>query len=537
MRELWNKLDGRRRAGLTVGAVVIVLAVVVAGVLLLKTERDVLFNALAPQDAAAMTAELEKMKVPYQVSEDGQAILVDKAQVHKLRMKLMARDLPLHGAVGFELFNTNDFGMTEFAQKVNYQRALQGEITRTILSLEEIETARVHLVFAEDGLLKREPQRAKASVTVGVRHGRTLKADQVAGVQRLVAAAVPGIAVDDVTVLSQRGVVLSRSGGADGDGGAGRAELQQDVERQLERKVAQVLSQAYGAEQFVSSVSVTLDLDQVRVTSEEVLGAGGEVPQGSVLRERETLTEAPATTGVRDGAQSPGRSTRDTEYQLGKRIEQVVKRPGAIQRLQVLAVVRQRLDAAQIERLRAALSAAVGAVADRGDVITVQSLDMLGAAPSTAASAADTVNAANAANGGVTGSFDTSGAATSQEVAPAARPDAQRVVLWVLAGLIALIGAVLVGRMSSGARAAEPRPLDDGERERVLAQLRQWTDGNAPADAARGAEERRDERPGFPGGTGARRRRRRTAAGGGADPRAGAGRSPLGDRAVAGAAA
>jgi flagellar M-ring protein FliF len=484
MRELWNRLDGRRRAGLTVGAVVIVLAAVVAGVLLLKTEREVLFNALAPQDAAAMTAELEKMKVPYQVSEDGQAILVDKAQVHKLRMKLMARDLPLHGAVGFELFNTNDFGMTEFAQKVNYQRALQGEITRTILSLEEIETARVHLVFAEDGLLKREPQRAKASVTVGVRHGRTLKVDQVAGVQRLVAAAVPGIAVDDVTVLSQRGVVLSRPAGADGDGGAGRAELQQDVERQLERKVAQVLSQAYGAEQFVSSVSVTLDLDQVRVTSEEVLGAsaGGEVPQGSVLRERETLTEAPATTGVRDGAQSPGRSTRDTEYQLGKRVEQVVKRPGAIQRLQVLAVVRQRLDAAQVERLRIALSAAVGAVADRGDVITVQSLDMLGAGAVPPAAA----SGVSATNGGVTGSFETASAATSRDVTPAAGPDTQRVVLWTLAGLLALIVAVLVGRMSSGARAAAPRPLNDGERERVLAQLRQWTDGDAPADPARG---------------------------------------------------
>ncbi|WP_343638249.1 flagellar basal-body MS-ring/collar protein FliF [Roseateles sp.] len=491
MRELWNKLDGRRRAGLTVGALFIVLAVLAAGVVLLKPEREVLFNALAPQDAAAMTAELEKMKVPYQVSEDGQAILVDKAQVHKLRMKLMARDLPLHGAVGFELFNTNDFGMTEFAQKVNYQRALQGEITRTILSLEEIESARVHLVFAEDGLLKREPQRAKASVTVGVRHGRALKADQVAGVQRLVAAAVPGIAVDDVTVLSQRGVVLSRSaGGADGDGG--RAELQQDVERQLERKVAQVLSQAYGPDQFVSSVSVTLDLDQVRVTSEEVLGAsaGGEVPQGSVVRERETLTEAPATSGGRDGTPAPGRSTRDTEYQLGKRIEQVVKRPGTIQRLQVLAVVRQRLEAGQVERLRAALSAAVGAVPDRGDVITVQSLDMLVADPRAATPAAvpgrsglHAPSAASTADDDATGRFTPRDPGTATEAAPSSGPETQRVVLWALAGLIVLMSAVLLGRMSSSRRAGEPRPLNEGERERVLAQLRRWTDGQEPADS------------------------------------------------------
>ena len=201
-------------------------------------------------------------------------------------------------------------------------------------------------------------------------------------------------------------------------------------------------------------------------------------------------TRRPATSGVRDGTQAPGRSTRDTEYQLGKRVEQVVKRPGAIQRLQVLAVVRQRLEAGQVDRLRAALSAAVGAVADRGDVITVQSLDMLGADPRAAepgVGAAGATTAARAAHGGVT---DSAGPRPAQERTPASGPETQGVVLWTLAGLILLIGAVLVGRMSKSASAAEPRQLNEGERERVLAQLRQWTDGHSTtgADAARGAE-------------------------------------------------
>lgn len=489
MRDFWERLDGRSRTGLMIGVIVILAAVTWAGFVLLKPERDVLFNALAPQDAAAMTAELDKMKVPYQVSEDGQAILVDKAMVHKLRLKLMSRDVPLHGAVGFELFNNNDFGMTEFAQKVNYQRALQGEITRTILSLEEIETARVHLVFAEEGLLKRDPQKAKASVTVGLRHGRALKPDQVVGVQRLVAAAVPGIAVDDVTVLSQRGTVLSRSGSdATGEGTGGRADLQGDIEQQLNRKVAEVLTKAYGAEQFVSSVNVTLDMDQVKITSEEVLapnaGAEGGV-QGVLLRERETLTEAPGAAT----SQGQNRSSRDTEYQLGRRVEQVIKRPGAIERLQVLAVVRQRLDAAQLDRLKVALSAAVGAVADRGDVVTVQSLDMIGGGVASSVSPEGTTVVA--AQPGAPAQPQWQGEGVRPDTAPGregvlgSHGDLRWVVLAVVGGLMLLLAAVLIGRLSGARRSSGPPVLTDSERQQVLLQIRQWTD-NAGASALGG---------------------------------------------------
>lgn len=489
MRDFWEKLDGRSRAGLMAGVIVILAAVTWAGFVLLKPERDVLFNALAPQDAAAMTAELDKMKVPYQVSEDGQAILVDKAMVHKLRLKLMSRDVPLHGAVGFELFNNNDFGMTEFAQKVNYQRALQGEITRTILSLEEIETARVHLVFAEEGLLKREPQKAKASVTVGVRHGRVLKPDQVVGVQRLVAAAVPGIAMDDVTVLSQRGTVLSRSGSdSPGESTGGRADLQGDIEQQLNRKVADVLTKAYGADQFVSSVNVTLDMDQVKITSEEVLapnaGAEGSV-QGVLLRERETLTEAPGAAT----SQGQNRSSRDAEYQLGRRVEQVIKRPGAIERLQVLAVVRQRLDAAQLDRLKVALSAAVGAVADRGDVVTVQSLDMIGGG---AASPALVEGTAGAARPGAEAAPQWQGEGVRADAAPGregvfgSHGDLRWGVVAVVGGLMLLLAAVLIGRLSGARRPSGSAALTDSERQQVLLQIRQWTDNTGASSLGGG---------------------------------------------------
>ena len=149
IRNFWNGLGRGARAGLVAGTVSIALATAAMGWWALRADYQVLFAELSPQDAAAMTAELERLKVPYRLADEGASILVEKEQVYAVRMKLMGKDLPLHGAVGFELFNNSDFGMTEFAQKINYQRALQGELTRTILSLAQVKDARVLLVLPE----------------------------------------------------------------------------------------------------------------------------------------------------------------------------------------------------------------------------------------------------------------------------------------------------------------------------------------------------------------------------------------------------
>ena len=138
LREFFRTLDHRARWGLAAGAGVIAAVAIAAVAWLLRTDYQVLFADLKPQDAAQMTAELDRQKITYRVSDDGSAILVDAAVVHATRLKLMGKDMPLHGAAGFELFNNGDFGMTEFAQKINYQRALQGELTRTILALSEV---------------------------------------------------------------------------------------------------------------------------------------------------------------------------------------------------------------------------------------------------------------------------------------------------------------------------------------------------------------------------------------------------------------
>lgn len=377
MKEFWQGLSRGARLSLLAGVILIAFVASAAGYWALRTQDEVLFSSLSAQDAAAMTAELDRMKQPYRLGPDGTSILVDRDAVHRVRLKLMGKDLPLHGAVGFELFNNSDFGMTEFAQKVNYQRALQGEITRTILSLEEVASARVHLALPEERLFKNDQNRPKASITLGLHRGRTLSREQVSGIQRLVAAAVPGIAVNDVTITNLQGVALTRgeTGESDGVLQGEAVGLKADVENHLAHKAMAVLDRRFGAGAASISVDATLDMNRVRVTKEEVLGApAGEEPSnaGVMVKERESVKD-PAE-GQREGGVTAASTVtnRDVEYQVGRRVEQMVSQPGSVVKLQVAVVVRAAMDENQIEQARTLVAAAVGAVPARGDVVVVQ---------------------------------------------------------------------------------------------------------------------------------------------------------------------
>src|SRR5258706_6870501 len=173
--ELWSKAGTAAKAGVVLGALLILGLAIAAAIWVLRDEYQPLFTELDTRDASAIAAELERMKIPYKVTgEDSATLLVDKSQVHATRLKVMGKGVDLKGTVGFEIFNNTDFGMTEFAQKINYQRALQGELGRTIMAFEEVKSARVHLVMPESGLLRRSAIRPKASVTLSMRGERPL---------------------------------------------------------------------------------------------------------------------------------------------------------------------------------------------------------------------------------------------------------------------------------------------------------------------------------------------------------------------------
>lgn len=383
MNEFWTGLSRKARIGMLSGVALILVVMVAAAWYVLRTEYQILFSDLKPQDAQAMTTELERLKIPYKLGDNGTSILVDQATVHNTRIKLMGKDFPLHGAVGFELFNNTDFGMTEFAQKINYQRALQGELTRTILSLAEIKDARVHLALPEQGLFKQATSRAKASINLTPRQGQSLRPEQITGIQRLVAAAVPSMTMQDVTIVDNRGVALTRVASTDGETDSSlRLDLKRDTENHLSRKAGAVLDRVFGPGQALVSIDVTLNMEQMRVTTEDVLASPsktGSAATGVVVRERETMRDLAPPLDARAGVatRNSGYTQRDIDYAVGRRVEQVIGQPGSIRRIHAVVVVRQPLDAAQEEKVQRLLAAAVGAVAERGDTVVVQTLAAL----------------------------------------------------------------------------------------------------------------------------------------------------------------
>jgi len=486
----WNGLTLPARIGLSAGAAAILLATALLAWWVFRVEYRVLFADLSPQDAQAMTTELERLKQPYRLGDGGTSILVDKEAVHATRIKLMGRELPLHGAVGLELFNNTDFGMTEFAQKVNYQRALQGELTRTIQSLTEVREVRVLLALPEQGLFKQATSTAKASVTLTLRQGQRLRPEQVAGIQRLVAAAVPGMHMQTVTIVDNQGVALTREHGEDALEPTGsRLALKRETEDYLARKVAAVLDRAFGPGQALASVDVVLGMDQVRTTTEDVLPAAsrsGLQPTGVLVREREVLRDAGAPSERRTGDAAGARSAssqREVDYAAGRRVEQVISHAGAIRRVQVAAVVRTTLDAAQEDRLRKLIAAAVGASAERGDTVVVQSL------------AAGAVQPADTAARGA--SAPPPAEAPPADAAPGLSGEDITVATLAPALLGLLLAGAAVAALRRGARhraaaTAAPRmsPLTEAERTAALQRVRAWmAEGLPPGQASGGTAE------------------------------------------------
>lgn len=199
-----------RQAGL-VAAVALAGAVLLFAIwyVVLRTPYIPVFSGLRSNDAATIVGELDRLKIPYRLDDDGSTVLVPEDQADGVRVAILGSDLPLKGAVGFELFNKSDMGLTEFAQKINYQRALQGELARTIMALEEVDTARVHLSLPESGIFEQNRRPAKASVTIATKMGGSVDASVVRGVQQLVASAVPELQAASVSILDARGRLLS----------------------------------------------------------------------------------------------------------------------------------------------------------------------------------------------------------------------------------------------------------------------------------------------------------------------------------------
>ncbi|MES2036401.1 MAG: flagellar basal-body MS-ring/collar protein FliF [Pseudomonadota bacterium] len=490
IKNFWNTLSSSARIGFVGGLLAIFVITAWCAVWLLRTDYQVLFSDLKPQDSAAMVAELDRLKIPYKIGEGGNAILVDKEIVHTTRLKLMGKEIPLNGAVGFELFNSSDFGMTEFAQKINFQRALQGEITRTISSLDEVKDVRVHLALPEEALFKRSNNKPKAAITIALKPGKKLRQEQITGIQRLVAAAVPGIQIQDVTIVDRQGVALTRNNAVPGEVelSTGNLDLKKDTETLLAHKVNEVLEHSFGAGQAMASVDVVLNMDQVRVTTENVIAApatAGQTPTGIIIREKETVKEsgAPADVSQPQNARG-GSSQRETEYQVGRKVEQVVGQPGSIQKINVVAVVRKSLNEAETEKVKALVAAAVGVVAERGDTVVVQSLHVL---PGQDVKLTDAF--ANTTEQAATAKADVAPQDARQL---AAELDTFKIITSLLA-ILAVIVLIMYLVQLSAKNKNNAASMNSQQREQALKQIQDWmrqSEANASAESVADIKQR-----------------------------------------------
>lgn len=388
---------GNRWVSLSIAGRVILIAIIVALMLafiylaswVMKEDYQVLFSELNPQDASSMVAELERNKTPYKLADNGTSILVENDAVYKTRLKLVGKGLNLNGSVGFEIFNNSEFGMTEFAQKVNYLRALQGELERTIMGFDEIKSARVHLVLPESGLFKRKDAIPKASVTVSVRDNAQLTAEQVLGIQKLVSASVP-VTTSEVTVVDQRGLALTKNiAGNDGDASISqRLDIKKQFENYMTQKLVNVLDRVVGQGKAIVSVDISLNYDQVKTTKEDIIPLPHTKGQsvGAITRKRTTHQvdeleggqiasfnedQEPASSNAPSSS-----SMSEVEYTNNRRVEQILSSPGAVNKLSVGVFVPNINDSIKLAKIKEIVSMTAGISVSRGDGIVVHDIEI-----------------------------------------------------------------------------------------------------------------------------------------------------------------
>jgi flagellar M-ring protein FliF len=417
-----------------------------------KPHQQLLFGNLREKDAAEIVSSLNEWKVPHEITENGASILVPADSVYETRMRLVSAGIPRGGHVGFELFDDADFGVTEFAQRVNYQRALQGELERTIASLPGVQAARVHLTIRRPGLFVGQQESSKASVALTLQAGESITRQQANGIRSLVASAVEGLSSDAVSVLDSNGALLAGGASINSASLDERGEEEDRVAARLQSRIAQLLGQVLRSEEFRVSVDVALNFDSVHQVSERPLLQS----DGSALLVRKRTNSS-------DSADRNGRNQNqeDVEYAHGTAREEISRALGRIERVSIAIILPPSMDEFEVDRVRSLVAAAAGIDAERGDQLEVlrlgrsdrrwQSgvvLDATAAAPAHGASTAEAASAQPTR--GIAGNFA-----------------AAKWLLAVAAGL--LLGLIIALSLQR-----RPRALQPSEREAVLGKLRTW---------------------------------------------------------------
>jgi flagellar M-ring protein FliF len=476
--DYWGALSFRQRVGLFTGMALIGTVAVCLAVWLLRDPYVPLATSLNSDRLNELTRELDRAQVTYRVGESADAVAVPHSQLGKARAATEGSDFGVPPSVGLELFKEADFSTTDFAQRINYQRALQGELTRTIQTIAGVRSARVHVILADGGLFKRNAAKASAAVSVALQPGKLLTPSQVHGIQRLVAASVPQIKLDDVVVIDESGTSLTRAvSDAEGDLSSAQLDLKRQADQYLEGKLLRLLQDLVPQGTASLSVDTVLDDRQLRVTTEEPLGAHGgrdsERPTGVLVKERQSQHGRSSGLVQTGGDVVEGDSSdSEHEYSVGRRMEQTLSAPGSIKRVSVAVALQGApgdLSRTAVEQL---VVNAVGIDRSRGDsvVVLLLPLPQAGAAGSPAAVAASTAGSASSIP------LASARVEAAQQQFEHSRLSVPRLLLMAVVTFVAalLIGTLFWSRAQSRADGARPRVDADIDVDAMAAKVRQW---------------------------------------------------------------
>ncbi|MDP2029764.1 MAG: flagellar basal-body MS-ring/collar protein FliF [Thiobacillus sp.] len=379
-----------------------------------QPEYRVLFSNFSDRDGGAIVAELEKMNIPYKYAEGGGAVLVPADRVHDARLKLASQGLPKGGNVGFELMENQKLGSSQFIERVNFQRAMEGELARSIESVSSVQAARVHLAMPKDSIFVSEQKAPTASVLLNLHPGRTLDTQQVSAIVHLVASSVPDLPTKNVTIVDQNGNLLSDSGKPASLNGMDPSQIKyvQDLQQNVIRRIESIISPIVGpanvraeatadvdfsrSEQAVESYKPNQTPDAMVIRSQqtsESLNGGGNA--GGVPGALSNQPPAPATAPIDEqgkgaaptanaSASANTRKDATVNYEVDKTIQYVQQAGGGLKRLSVAVVVNFKkttdkadkvtmkpLTEAEITQITNLVKEAMGYNQERGDSVKV----------------------------------------------------------------------------------------------------------------------------------------------------------------------
>ncbi|SDX46766.1 flagellar M-ring protein FliF [Collimonas sp. OK242] len=424
---LLEQLRTNPKLPLIIGASLAVAAIAAFWLWSRTPDYRVLYSNLSDRDGGAIIASLQQMNIPYKFAEGGGAVLVAAEQVHEARLRLASQGLPKGGSVGFELMDNQKFGVSQFAEQVNYQRALEGELARSIESISAVEAARVHLALPKPSLFVRDQQKPSASVILTLHRGRSIDDGQVSAIAHLVSSSVPELSAKNVTIVDQSGNLLSTP--ATGNRGLDASQLKyaQEIEQSYIRRIEAILQPIVGASNVRAQVAADIDFSTVEHTDEKY--TPNQDPAKAAIRSQQSsdanqqgatppggipgaLSNQPpanptapvslpptaaanaqanpagaanaANSAARSGGSSNVRRDVTTNYEVDKSISHVQQSAGAIKRLSVAVVVNYRgaanaqgkvvtqaLPAAELEQVKNLVKQAMGYSVERGDSLNV----------------------------------------------------------------------------------------------------------------------------------------------------------------------